>query len=41
MPARALQFFFEKNWRELDRAQTLAAFGGEAFTHRVPRRAGL
>jgi len=22
----------------LDRAQTLAAFGGEAFTHRVPRR---
>jgi hypothetical protein len=22
----------------LDHAQTLAAFGGEAFTHRIPRR---
>jgi hypothetical protein len=37
MPARALQFFRRKNRRELDRAQTLAASGREAFTHRVPR----
>jgi carboxylate-amine ligase len=40
MPARALQLFPRKREKleERDRAQTLAACGREAFTHRVPRR---
>jgi hypothetical protein len=39
MPARALQFFSQEETEGFGRPQTLAACGGEAFTHRVTRRA--